>query len=103
MHGDALDDAGIVYQDVYLTHFLVDGVNQLADSHLVGHVADIALHVGDASLLVVVKSALQGSLVDVVKHDVLHTSLYKGLCNVETNAVRCACNPRILTFEREIR
>ena len=99
MHGNTLDDAGVVNQNIYLTHLLVNFLNQRLDVVFLGHVAHITLHVLDASLLVVSQTTLQGSLVDVVKDNCFDTCCNECLRNVEANAIRSACNPRILTFQ----
>ena len=64
-------------------------------------IAHIALDVLDAGLLVVGESALECCLVDVVEDDVLDTCCNECLCNVEANAVRCAGDPGVLTFQRK--
>ena len=88
MHRDALDDAGIVDEDVYLSDFCMDLFYEVLHGILVCHVADVAFYVLNASLLVVVKSALQGCLIDVVEDDGLDASGYESLGNVETDTVR---------------
>ena len=98
MHGNALDDAGIVHQNVNLAHLGMNLVYQFLHGVLVGHVADVALHVGNSSLLVVVKSALQSLFVAVVEDDGLNTSGHKCLCNVEADSVRSTGNPGVLTL-----
>ena len=62
VHGDALDDTSVVDEDVNLTNLLMDGLHKGLYCIFVGHVADIALHIADASFLVVVKATLQGCL-----------------------------------------
>ena len=99
MHGDALDDAGVVDEDVDLAYFLVDRLDKGLDGHFVGHVAHVAVDVLDACFLVVVQTALEGSLVDVVENDVLDAGCDECLRNVEADAVRRTCNPGVLTFE----
>ena len=98
MHGDALDDTCVVHKDVNLSHLLVYFFYECLHSVFVGHVAHIALHVLYASLFVVGKSALQGSLVNVVEDNGFDASLYKSLGNVEADTVRSTGNPGILTF-----
>ena len=99
MHRNALDDTGVVYQDVDIADLSVDFLHKFLYSNLVCNVANIALHVLDASLLVVGKATLKSSLVDVVEDDGLCTSSHKRFSNVETNAIRGTCNPGILAFE----
>ena len=98
MHGDALDDAGVVDQDVDLSYLLVDLLHECLHVVFLRDVAHVALHVLDASLFVVVQTTLQGCLVDVVEDDVLNTCCNKRLCDVEANAVRGAGNPGVLAF-----
>ena len=101
VHGDALDDAGVVHQDVNLADFLVDAVYQFLHRHFVGHVAHITVHVGDTGGFVGFQALFHGGLVGGVEDDVLHTGFHKSLGNGEANAVCGACHPGILSFERE--
>ncbi len=98
MHGNALDNTGIVDQNVNLAYLLMDFVDQVFDGIFVGDITDIALDVLDACLLVVVQTALKGSLVNVVKDNGLGTSSYESLGDVETNTVGSAGNPGVLSF-----
>ena len=79
----------------------MDFFNQSLYTLFVGYIAHVAFDVGDAGFFIVVQSALEGSFVDIVKNDVLYAGGYKRFGDVETNAVRCAGNPCVLTFERE--
>ncbi len=99
MHGNALDDAGVVHQDVNLSYLLVDGLHKSLHVVFLGDVAHVALHVLDAGLLVVGQSALQCCLVDVVEDDVLGACSHKGLGDVETDTVAGTGNPGILAFK----
>ena len=101
VHGDALDDAGVVHEDVDLAHLGVDLLHEGLDGHLVRDVAHIAVHVLDAGLLIVVEPPLEGGLVDVIEDDVLDAGGDKGLGDVEPDAVGGAGDPGILAFERE--
>ena len=85
VHRDALDDTCVVYQDVDLTHLGVNLLNQLLYLLLVRHVTYIAVYVLDAVLLVVGKTLLECSLVDVVEDDVLNAGSYESSGNVETD------------------
>ena len=67
VHGYALDDAGVVHQDVNLANFLVDLIHQFLYGHFVGHVAHIAVHVGDTGGLVGLQALFHGSLVGGVE------------------------------------
>ena len=87
MHRDALDDTSIVHEDVNLTYLSMNLLNESLHSVLICHVANIALHILDASLLVVSKTTFKSSLVDVIENDGLDASPNKCLCNVETNTV----------------
>jgi len=101
MHGDALDDSGVVDKDVYLPYFLVDALHECLYVVLLSHVADVAFHVGDACLLVVVKAPLRGSLVDVVEDDVVDACGHERLRDVEAYAVAGSSDPGVLAFERK--
>ena len=79
----------------------VDFFHKLLYGHLIGDVADIAVDIGDAGLLVVCQTALQGCLIDIIENDVLNTCGYKSLCNVESNTVRSTGNPGIFAFKRK--
>ena len=101
MHRDALDDASIIDEDIYLANFFMNGFDKGFHIVFLGDVADIAVHVGDACLAIIVPSTLKSRFIDIVKHDVLDARGYKCLSNVESDTIRCACYPRILTFKRE--
>ena len=87
MHRDALDYTSVVDEDVYLSYFLVYLLYESLDSHLVCHVAYIALDILYSCCLVVVKTALQSCLVDVVEDNGLNAGFYKSLGDIETDAV----------------
>lgn len=88
VHGDALDDAGIVYEDVDLTYLLVDLLHECLYVIFLRYVAYVALHVLNAGLLIVVKTALQGCFINVVEDDVLDTGGYESLGDVETDTIK---------------
>ena len=98
VHGNALNDACIVHQNVNLPHLSVNFLYEGLHGILVSNVTDVAFHVLDASLLVVVKSALKGSFVNVVEDNVLNTGSHESLGNVKADAIGSACNPGILSF-----
>ena len=98
MHGDTLDDTCVVHQNVNLTYLCVNLLYECLHGILVGYVANVALHVLDASLLVVVQTTLQGSLVDVVEDNGLCTCCNKSLSNVEANTIGSAGNPGVLSL-----
>ena len=103
MHRNTFDDASVVHKNVNLTHFLMNSFHQCLHSLLVRHVTEVALHIRDASLLVVVQPQLQRRFAPCVEHDILCTSLSKRLGNIETDAVRCTRHPSVLTFQRKFR
>ena len=98
MHRDALDDTCVVYQNINLTNLCMNLLNGCLYSILVSYVADITLYVCNTCLLVVVQATLQSSIVNVVEDDVLNTCCNESLSNVETNTIRCAGNPGVLTL-----
>ena len=99
MHGDALDDAGVVDEDVNLADLSVDFLDESLDVVFLRNVADIAVNVLDAGLLIVGQSALKGCFVDVVEDDVLDAGCNKRLGDVESDAVGSACNPSVFSFQ----
>ena len=101
MHGDALDDAGVVDEDVDGAHLLMDFLHEGFHVVFLGHVAHIAFHVVDSGFLVVVESALKGGLVDVVENDGFDTGSHESLGDVETDTIGCARNPGVLPLKRE--
>ena len=58
MHRDALDDAGVVDKDVYLSYLLMNALYKGGHGLLVRNVAYVAVHVGDAGLAVGVQPFL---------------------------------------------
>ena len=101
MHGDALDDAGVVDQDVDLSHLYVDALHERLDIILLGHVADIARDIGDAGFLVVGEAPLQSGFVDVVEDDVVDAGGDESFRDVEADAVGSARDPGVLSFKRK--
>ena len=99
MHRDTLDDTSVVNEDVNLTYLSVDLLNKSLYCVLVGNVANVTVNVLDTLCLVVSKTLLKGSLVNVVKDNVLNACCNKSLSNVETNTVRSTGNPSILSFK----
>ena len=99
VHRDTLDDTSVVYQNINLTNLSVNLLHECLHGHFVSHVTNIALHILDASLFVVVQTTLQSSLVDVVENNVLNTCCNKSLSNVEANSVGCASDPGVFSFQ----
>ena len=97
MHGDALDDAGVVDQNVDgPDFFLYLGYEGLYLS-LVGHVADVAVCL-DAQLSVGGESLLHQLGLDVVEYDG-GSGLCVCRCDGEADSVGCAGYQRNLAFE----
>ena len=67
VHGDALDDAGVVDQDVDYADFLLYPGHEVLYLSLVGHVADVAVGL-DAQLGVGGESLLHELGLDVIEH-----------------------------------
>ena len=67
-HRDALDDAGVVDQNVDDADFFANLSDGLLHGFLIGHVADIAMRL-DALLLVGSQTLIDQILVDIVKDD----------------------------------
>ena len=98
MHGNALDDTGIVYQNINLTHFLVNLLNEGLHLIFVCNVADISVSL-DARLLVRSQTAVYKFLLDIIEYDVLDAGSMECLGNIETDTIRSACNPGVLAFK----
>ena len=98
MHGDALDDAGIVHQDIDLADFGMDGIHQFLHGYLVRDVTHIAVHVGDAGGFVGLQALFHGCLVGRVEDDVLHAGLHESLGNGKANPISRTGYPGILAF-----
>ena len=99
VHGNALDDAGIVDQNVNLPHLGMNLLHQFLHGLLVSHITNVAFRILEASLSVVVIPTLQRLFASTVEDDVLDTCLCKGFCNTETDAVTGSRNPGILAFQ----
>src|SRR5699024_8083088 len=67
-HGDALDDTGVVVQDVEYAHFLGHFLDQGVHGVIIGDVADVAVGV-DAGLFVGGQALVHQFLLDVVEND----------------------------------
>ena len=81
------------------TSLCVDPLYESLDVILLGHVAYIALDIGDAGFLVAVEASLHELLVDVVEDDGLDVSCGESLGDVETDTVGSTCDPGVLSFE----
>ncbi len=101
VHGYALDDTGIVDEDVDLSDLGMDAFNEGFDSVLVGDIAYIAVHILDARCSIVIESAPEGFFVDIIEDDVLYSGCDKGFCDVETDSITCACYPSVFSFQRK--
>ena len=98
MHRDTLDDTSVVHEDIDVTYLSVDLLYECLHSVLVSYVANVTLHILDASLFVVCQTALQRCVVDVVEDDGFDACSYESLSNVETNTLRSTGNPGVLTL-----
>ena len=101
MHRDTLDDAGVVYKDIYLTNLLVNLLNHSLHIVFLRYVAYIAVHVGDTCVCIVLQTASKELLVDVVEDNVFDTCCNERACDVEANAVRRTGDEGVLTFQRK--
>ena len=99
MHGDALDDTGVVHKNVNLADFLVDAFHKSLHGDFVGYVADIAVDIGDTGFLVSLKALFHGGLIGCIENDVLYACFHERLCNGKANSVRSTCNPGVFSFE----
>ena len=96
-HGDALDDAGVVDQDVNAAQVALDCRNQLLDILFLGHVGKIAVGV-DALCLVVLQCFLHVLLAAAVKGD-LCAGCRQTFCDSEADAVCGAGDQSYFTFQ----
>ena len=97
VHGDALDDAGVVHKDVDHADLLLNRCNHTVDSLLVGDVAHISVRFN--ALLPICRNALVHKvLLNVVKYDGC-TSARHRLSDRETNAVGCTCHKCDFSFQ----
>ena len=101
MHRDTLDYTRIIHKDINLTDLLMNLFNESLDSHLVGNVTDITFYIGYTRLGIIGEPSFEGRLIYVVENNVLDTGCNKCFRNVETNSVRCACYPSVLSFKRK--
>ena len=101
VHRDTFDDAGIVHKDVDVTHLGVDFLNHLFHLVFFRNIANIAVHVSDTCVSIVLQTAGKELLVDVVEDNVLDTCCNKSFSNVEANAVRRTGDEGVLTFQRK--
>ncbi len=98
-HRDALDDTGVVHQDIHRTQFLLDLGHQFIHLLLVGHVADVAFGV-DTFLLVCSEPFVHELLFDVVERD-FRACAGKSRCQCESDAVRGARYERDLYLPKK--
>ena len=101
MHGDALDDTGVVDEDVDVADLSVNLLHESLYVVLFGHVADISLYVGYAGLFVVIESFLKEFFVDVIEDDGLDAGCNESLCDVEADTIGSAGDPGVLSFKRK--
>ena len=96
-HGDSLDDACVVNQDIDGAYFLLDLSYHSINCFFVGNVTYIAVSL-DAFLSVCSDSLVYQLLLDIVEAD---GSAALSVCgsDSETNTVRCASNQCNLTFQ----
>ena len=100
VHGDALDNAGVVHKDVDHADLLFDLRHQRVDLLFVGHVADVAVGL-DAFGLVGGQTFVHEFLLDVVEDDLGALACEcRGQC--EADAVGSARDKRDLAFQRKV-
>ena len=100
MHGDALDDAGVVDQNVNGAQLLPDVGHHLPDAVLVRHIADIALRV-DAQRFIIAERLLQMGLAATIESQSC-ASLGQCLADGKANAVAAARHKRHTAFQRKV-
>ena len=101
VHGNALDDTGVVHQNVYLPYLCMNLLYQFFYSLFIRHIAYIAVYIGNTGLFVCLQPLFHRSLVGRIKDDVFDTGLHKSLGNSKANAVCGSCYPGILALQRE--
>ena len=99
-HRDALDDAGVVDQNIDDADFLTDLGDGLLHRFLVGHVADIAVRL-DALLFVSGQTLVDQLLIDIVEDDGRARRRIRA-GDGEADAVRRAGDEGNLAFQTEI-
>ena len=87
-HGNALDDTGVVDQNVDVADFLGDLLDHGVDGVLVGNIADIAMG-SDASLFVSGQTFINQFLLDIIENDGSAAVCHSG-GDSKTDAVRSA-------------
>ena len=98
-HGNALDDTGIVYKDVYHAEFFLDVGNHGLDILFLGHIADVAPGIY-ALGLIVGQSLLEMVLAAAVECN-LCSCLGKSLSHCETYSIGSSCYQCHLPFKGE--
>ena len=91
MHRNALDDAGVVHEDIDRSKILFDLLRGLLDCRFIRHIADISFYI-EARFLIGGKPLIHQLPVDVVESD-FRSRL--GICqrDIQTDAVAAAGNP----------
>ena len=97
MHRNALDDAGIIDQNIHCAQLLRDATDHPFDSLLVPHVADITLGL-DALGCVLLQRLLQMLLAAAIKGN-FSTGLGQSLSHSKAYSVSCTRNERNLTLQ----
>ena len=96
-HGNPLDDAGIVHQNVHHAYFLLNLSNHLIDGVLTGHVTYIAVGF-DSLFLVSSQSLVNQLLLDIIEHDGCACACH-GLGDGKADSVGCTCNQGYLALQ----
>jgi len=73
VHRNTLDDTCVVYQDIDLTNFLVDSLNEFSNLILVCNVTNVTLYILDTCFFVSCETTINEFLLDVVEDDCLDT------------------------------
>ena len=99
-HGDALDDTGVIDQNINNADFLLNGSYQCIDSSLIGHIADIAVSLY-ALFGITGQTLVHQLLIDVIEADG-GAGFSIGAGNGKANAVGCAGDQGNLALKRKI-
>ena len=100
-HGNALDDAGVVHQNVQRSDCLFNVIDHFPDGSFIRNIADIGLDVTDAVGGIVLQRLVNGGLAGGVDDDP-RTCAVKRLGDSIADAVAAAGNERGFPLQREL-